>query len=314
MPLVRVNVIAERPHAAPGDAPLDMQLDAALAGLPRTAPIAILIHGFRFSLADPAKSPHRHILALDPETDCWKAVSWPRALGFTGERADEGLCIAFGWETAGSIWRAYDEAERAAAALAHLVDAIRDRAPDRRVDLLGHSLGARVALAALPDLDTAAVDHAVLMAPAEFAPKAEAALASPAGRAAKFLNVTSGENDLYDWLLESFIAPVRGGGQALGHGLAAGSNWIDLQIDHPDTLDSLAALGHPVAPPARRICHWSAYIRPGMLDLYRALIRDDLPFQLLRAGLPEARSPRWSRLLALPRMPLPLPFAGNAPS
>ncbi|WP_254813701.1 alpha/beta hydrolase [Rhodovulum sp. ES.010] len=298
-----------------GSAPLDAQLDAGLASLPSRAPIAVLLHGFRFSPRRDRKSPHRHILSLSPEAESWKAVSWPRALGFTGQSPAEGLCVAFGWEAGGSIWRAYDEAAQASAALARLVEEIRARAPNRTVDLVGHSLGARVALAAIADLPAGAVGHAVLMAPAEFAPRAHAVLDTPAGRRARILNVTSRENDPYDLALEMLVGPVRGGGRALGHGLEdAPTGWVDLQIDHAETLAALAQMGHAIAPPDRRICHWSPYIRPGMLELYRALIRGDLPFELLRAGLPQARSARWSRLLALPKRPLPLPFAGNAPS
>jgi len=314
MPLIQVNAAGERPEPQGGAARLGPLLDRALEGLAPRAPVAVLIHGLKFSLSDPAQSPHRHILALEPEDRCWKAVSWPRALGFTGQCRAEGLCIAFGWEAGRNVWRAYDEAPRAGLALARLIEALRARAPGRRVDLLAHSLGARVALSAMGALDEAAVGHAVLMAPAEFASAARPALCSAAGRQARVLNVTSGENDLYDWLLERFVAR-RGGGPTLGRGLGrTEANWTDLRIDDADTLAALARLGHPVAPPERRICHWSPYARPGMLGLYAALIRGELPYDLLRARLPEAQAARWSRLLGLPRVELPLPFAGNAPS
>jgi pimeloyl-ACP methyl ester carboxylesterase len=315
MPLIQVNAVDEFPRPVAGAAPLDDQLDAALARSSDRAPIAVLIHGFRFSLHRRDMSPHDHILALDPTINNWKAVSWPRALGFDGTSPNEGLCIAFGWEASGSIWAAYDEAARAGLALSRLIERIAARAPGRPVDLLGHSLGARVALTALSACPASALGHAVLMASAEFADRAETVLETQAGRQSRILNVTSRENDLYDWLLESLVAPARGGGRALGHGLDTPSaNWIDLQIDHSETLDALAALGHDIAPPSRRVCHWSPYVRPGMFGLYRALIRGELPFEMLRTRLPRARSARWSRLLAAPRPALPLPFARNAPS
>lgn len=315
MPLIRVNAMGERPQPLDGDAPLAAQIDAALAGMAAGAPLAILVHGYRFNPDRPARSPHRHILALDPETGGRKAVSWPRALGFGADPQAAGLCIAFGWDAAGSIWTAYDQAARAGAALACLVAGIRARAPGRAVDVIGHSLGARVTLAAMAGLEAGALGHAVLMAPAEFAPRARAALDSPAGRRAHVLNVTSRENDPYDLLLETLVGPARGGGRTLGHGLEdAPPGWLDLRIDHPGTLAALAAMGHPVPPPTRRVCHWSPYLRPGLLGLYGALIRGELPFEMLRAGLPRAQTARWSRLLAPPRRPLPLPSAGNAPS
>ncbi|TCP43220.1 alpha/beta hydrolase [Rhodovulum marinum] len=315
MPLVRVNATADRPGPLPGAPPLGVQLDTALAELPGGTPIAVLVHGFRFSPGQPAKTPHRHILALNPETGGRRAVSWPRALGFTGTGPGEGLCIAFGWESDGTIWQAYDNAARAGTALARLVEQIATRAPGRSVDILAHSLGARVALTAMGKMPAGALNHAVLMAPAEFTPRARAALDSAAGRRGRVLNVTSRENDPFDLLLEALLAPARGGGRSLGHGLEdAPPGWLDLHIDDPDTLQALAAMGHRIAPPERRVCHWSPYLRPGMLALYRALIRGALPFENLCAGLPPARPARWSRLLAPPRRPLPLPFAGNAPS
>ncbi|TCO72842.1 alpha/beta hydrolase [Rhodovulum euryhalinum] len=315
MPLIRVNADADRLQPFPGEPPLGERLAAALGTLPAAAPVTVLIHGFRFSPKVPELTPHRHILALDPDTGGWKAVSWPRALGFSGASDAEGLCIAFGWESDGTIWGAYDEAARAGAALAGLIAGIRAHRPGRAVDLVAHSLGARVALAAMTGLAAGAVGHAVLMAPAEFAPGARAALDSPAGRRARILNVTSRENDPYDLMLEALVGPVRGGGAALGRGLEDGPvSWLDLQIDHPETMTALARMGHRIAPPTRRVCHWSPYVRPGMMGLYRALIRGELPFEMLRAGLPQAQTPRWSRLLAPPRLTLPLPFAGNAPS
>lgn len=315
MPLLQVNATGETLAPASAEAPLGHALDAALAGVPGHSPVVVLLHGYKFSPSNPDHSPHDHILSLAPERDCWKAVSWPRALGFSGAPAGEGLCIAFGWEARGTIWQAYAEAQRAGRALAALVGEIRTRRPGRPVHILAHSLGARVALSAMPHLEEGALGRIVLMTPAEFASRAEAALDTPAARAAQILNVTSRENDLYDFLLETLVAPQRPRDRALGHGLGdARPGWVDIQIDHTETLVALRRLGFDVAPPARRVCHWSPYIRPGMFDLYAALIRGALPFEMLRAALPEGRSRRWSRLLAPPRPARPLPFFGNAPS
>jgi len=315
MPVLKLNALGAVPSAADGAIPLDARLDAALSCTDDRAPIVVLLHGFRFSPYGRNANPHEHILALDPGIEDWKAVSWPRALGFDGTTHGEGLCLAFGWEAAGSIWAAYDEAGRAGLALADVICRIAARAPGRRVDLIGHSLGARVALAALAALPSASVGHAILMAPAEFRARAAEALDSPAGRQARLLNVTSRENDLYDRLLECLLDPTGRHGRTLGQGLSRPeANRIDLQIDDPETLEVLAELGHRIPPPSRRICHWSPYLRPGMLDLYRALIRGALSFERLRSDLPEARSARWSRLISAPRPALPLPFARKAPS
>ena len=54
------------------------------------------------------------------------------------------------------IWsRAYDRAGDYGARLADLIHLLRRLAPGRDIDLLGHTLGARVALASLPHLDAA---------------------------------------------------------------------------------------------------------------------------------------------------------------
>ena len=228
-------------------------------------------------------------------------MSWPRHLGFTGRAPSQGLCIGFGWEAAGTIWTAYGEAARAAR-------------PGQQVDVVAHSLGARVTLAALPHLPGGALRRAVLMAPAEMSRIARAALDTPAGRAAAFLSITSRENDLFDFLLEGLVAPHRFGDRALGQGPGQGRcNWLDLQIDHAGTLAALGRLGHRIAPPARRVCHWSPYLRPGMFPLYRRFLRGEIAPETLRTALPAAHSPRWSRLLAPPRAPRPLPFAEKAP-
>ena len=94
MPLLSVNAIGANVSPAVPGTPLGEQLAASLASLPAGAPIVVMIHGFRFCPHLPKTNPHSHILALDPRTDCWKAISWPRHLGF-GRSEDEGLCIGF---------------------------------------------------------------------------------------------------------------------------------------------------------------------------------------------------------------------------
>lgn len=295
MALLRINAIGDRPCCNGGAG----ALAAALAALPEGAPLVVLIHGYRFPPSVPGQSPHEHILALEPDPGCRKALSWPRGLGFDGADPAEGLCIAFGWEARGTLWRAYAEAARAGRALAEamaMIDALR---PGSRIDILAHSLGARVALQALPHLSRPLLARAVLLAAAEFRRPAARALANPAARAAEFVNVTSRENALFDFLIERLL-PLRPD-RALGRGLAgtAGrANWLDIGLDDRDTLAALAALGLDIPPPALRICHWSLYLRPGIFALYRALLRDRLALAALRDQLPDAAGPPRSRLLA----------------
>ncbi len=297
MPLLKINADAGR-LALHGPGDLDAALRAATGALPPGAPVVLMIHGFRFSPHDPRTDPHRHILSLSPVPGCRKSVSWPRHLGFGRGAAGEGLCIAFGWPARGSIWRAWRAAAGAGQALAELIARLH-RLRRGPADLLCHSLGARVALSALPGLPAGSVGRAVLMAAADYRGHVHPVLDTPAGAAAEFVNVTSRENDPFDAALEWLIRPPRRGDRALGCGLGTRRrNWLDLQLDCPQTLEVLNDLGYRIPALARRVCHWSAYLRPGLFRLYRDLIRerDLLPLDRLAALLPERPAPRWSGL------------------
>lgn len=300
MPLLRVNALGSTPVAGDGSG-VESLLASQLGLLPFGAGVLIMIHGFKFSPFTDLYSPHRHILSLTPETVDRKAVSWPRHLGYSGRRPDEGLCIAFGWHGCGSIWQAYRRAARAGHALSRLVQRIKALRPDLKIDLIAHSLGARVALAALPRLDADALRRVILMSPAELNSAAERMLATPAGRTAEFLAIASRENDLFDFLFERAIAPFAPTDRSLGHRMPDCTNWVTLEIDHPATLQALRARRIKVAAPALRICHWSPYLRPGMFGLYRKFLAGQIGLEGLRACQPQQRHPRWSRLLAGPQ-------------
>jgi pimeloyl-ACP methyl ester carboxylesterase len=275
----------------------------AAAALPPGAPVAVMIHGYRYSPATRRASPHASLYA--PEPAGRGAVSWPAALGLVG---DGGLALGLGWAARGTLHGAYLRAGSAGEALARFLPALRAAAPGARITLVGHSLGARVALAALRRVRPGDVDAAILLAPAEFASVALAAADSPAGRAARILSVTSRENALFDrglaFLLAGSFAPTLRSGLPEPR-----AHWTDLHLHDAGILATLAALGHPVAPPVRRVCHWSAYTRPGVLPLYRALIDGTLPPERLAAALPQrAPARRAGGPLRLPlRLPLPLP-------
>lgn len=292
----------ERPER--GAAGVGAAVAAAAAELPAGAPVVVMLHGKGYRPGDRRSCPHR-LLYADRATDGRsRFISWPRRLGLAGPGGGRhpGLAIGLGWDASGHLWRAAGQADAAAEGLARLVTLIRRARPDRPVDLIGHSLGARVILGALPRLHAGAVGRTILLAGADFVAHAEAALDTPAGRAAEVVNVTSRENDLYDWMFETALAP-RGGGRALGAGLGHLPNAVDVQIDGRAACRGLARLGFRLARPERRICHWSVYLRPGVFPFYRALIhrREGLPLAALRAALAAGPEPRWARL--------PLPFA-----
>ncbi|RKT30791.1 alpha/beta hydrolase family protein DUF900 [Roseovarius halotolerans] len=301
MPLLKINSGPDGPVLHTGqDSPLGPTLAQALRH--GRGPVVIMTHGYKFAPGHGLDCPHQHILSLDPACRSWKAMSWPRALGFGAGQRDEGTGIAFGWPGRGTIWQAYRQAEVAGAALAQLIEMIARIAPDRPLHLLAHSLGARVVLGALERLPEGRVGRAILLSGAEFGSRAAEALSRGAGRTAEIINVTSRENDLFDFLLERLVTPPARGDRSLGHGLPALPRTLTLQLDHPDTLTALACAGFKIERPKARICHWSSYLRPGVFGFYRALLRtpEALPLPQLRAALPAEPDPRWSRILSLP--------------
>lgn len=282
MPLVAIDCTDDQPDLTRAKRE---ELRSALAQTPKGTPVTILIHGYQFSPFTPDRSPHHHILSLDPEP-APRVVSWPRKLGFSGRRDDEGLCIAFGWPANGSIWAAYDNAKAAGRGLARLCMELADIATGRPINLFGHSLGARVGLSALPYLDMGIVRLAIFMAPAEINAEAEAALDCEAAHLVDLLSVTSGENRIFDFLLERLITPLSLSHKSAGRSPPDHPTWVNLHIDNKDTLAALQQIGFRVAPPYKRICHWSPYLRPGMFPFYRAILDGRLSMARVRSVLP----------------------------
>lgn len=311
MALVRINLTETGlvEHAT-GHTPAD----ALMRHVTGDGPIVVMIHGYKFAPGSADYCPHDHILSLEADHACWKAKSWPRELGL--DDGGPGLGIAFGWPARGSIWRAYDRAEAAGRAVATLIGTLRQLAPDRPVHILAHSLGARVALAALPHLPARAVTRAVLLAGAEFCGPAEAALDTPAGRSVEVISVTSRENRPYDRLLERALgSPSRG--MAIGRAAPERRNWVTLPIDRPEVLTALDGMGYAIQPPQHWVCHWSSYLRPGVFSLYTALVAHPRPMPLhaLRRAVetrPEDLGSGSGWLRYLPHIPLPPIRAGRA--
>lgn len=285
MAVLRINCIGGVPQLHGAPAPLA----PALAAHDRSGPVIVMVHGFKFLPGAPRHCPHDHIFSDHAVHACRKALSWPRALNLSAEGDGAPLGVAFGWPARGTIWQAHAGAALAGEALARLVSALKARVPERPVHVIAHSLGARVALSALHHLAPGAVGRLILLAGAEHRGAALGALATPAGRRTEVINVTSGENRLYDLALEALIPPPAAGDRALGAGLNA-CNAIDLRLDDAATLDALTGLGFDVAPRTRRVCHWSSYLRPGVFDLYAALLGSSADhrtgFAALRAALP----------------------------
>lgn len=275
--------------------PEGTDLTGALRALPRGAPVVIMVHGYKYSPFVPESDPHRQIYALRPGLPGWKIRSWPRGLGFPGAGGAAGLCIGFGWHATAprlvsGLAQVHARSAAAGGALADLLRRVAEADPGREIDLFAHSLGGRVALAALAGCPVPLRGRAILMGAADYRAGAEAALANPAARAVEVFNVISRENDIFDLFFRTIVPPARQGDRVLGAGLPdAPPRWVDIAIDDPAVLAALARRGLRIAPRMRRHCHWSFYRRPGIWRLYRALLRERAawPAALLRQGLPQ---------------------------
>lgn len=264
--------------------------------------VTVMIHGYRFCpFGDPSQNPHHHILSETPVRDCWKAVSWPRHLRLAKEGA---LGVALGWSAQGTLSQAYGRAGETGAALARIAQIVAELRPGLRVNVIAHSLGARVALSALPGLRAGAISRLILLSGAEYRGRAAQALASPAGRAVRVLNVTSRENLPFDAGFRALIRPDRWEDLPLSAGMAdRHGGWIDLRIDSPDHAARLSRMGFRLHPPSTRFCHWSGYMRPGVFRLYRAMLDD--PGGALFARLSDTLATRRGTSRAVPHLATP---------
>lgn len=302
-------------------------LARSLQDVPPDAPIVVLIHGYKFDPDLPEADPHRLLYAFRPNSaDGRRIRSWPQGLGFARHGGRGGLAVGFGWPARlplfGCLLKsgrtgfalAYDRAGAYGARLADLVHLLRQLAPGRDIDLLGHSLGARVALASLPHLE-AAPGRMLLLGAAEFGSCAQDYLAAaPHDRAPEIYNITARSNDLYDALFEQFAPRTRAGGtqRAIGLGLGADlPNWLDLQLDRQEVTDWIRARGMAVTRTEARHCHWAFYTLDGALELYQAILRRRPGWDianLRNTACFAGQEPRWTRLR---RRRLDLPAIGR---
>jgi pimeloyl-ACP methyl ester carboxylesterase len=302
MPVLRINATS-RGLALHNEAGVSARAFESLGD--SDGPAVILLHGYKYAPSQPAHSPHAKIFGDSPE-------AWPAQLGFGSGQSDDGLAIAFGWYARGALHSVYKRATQLGETLSVLIAMLKARTPHRPVHIVAHSLGAQAALAALGHLPAGAVDRLLLLTGASFSSFAEEMLATPAGRTAEVFNITSRENDFFDLMFEKLVAAPARGDRTIGAGIAA-KNTRTLQLDCDRTLAAFARRGFEIASAERRVCHWSAYTRPGVMALYAALLRNpgDLPLDAFDADLPPEPAARWSRLAALgpwPEVSLPTHF------
>ncbi len=307
---------------ADGMGDVDARLQAQLRLLPAEAPVVVLVHGYKFDpSAETSDNPHRSLYSFAADPMGLKVRSWPAGLGFDPEDPASGLCLGYGWPAAArhvpsllasgrtGFAQVYHRAALYGRRLAELIARVQALAPGRAVDVLAHSLGARVALEALPHLEVAP-ERMVLLGAAEFDARAREALAAaPSRRLPQIYNVTARSNDFYDAMFETFAPRRSWAERAVGLGLRDPLPcWLDLQLDRDDLTDWVNARGIDLIPSRARLCHWSFYTRGGAFEVYQAILRRRPGWDIatLRAeACLDAQEPRWSRLA--PAVPRALP-------
>ncbi|MCH2163437.1 MAG: alpha/beta fold hydrolase [Marinovum sp.] len=275
MSLLQIAVNERTPRLFPENGPPDAAVASALEAT--DGPVTFMVHGYKYAPGHSDACPFHGLFGAQDPAKKKRIRPWPNHLG------SDGLLIGLGWQARGTPQTAYRRAAEAAIALAALIKLIHRHAPKRDQHVLAHSLGARVALQAFHYVPKKALSSMILLAAAEYRGSAEAALGSKGAQDVDVLHVTSGENGFFDFLFERVIpSPQRGdraiGARDVGHAQT-------LLLDSPDALQALADLGYPIAPPSRRVCHWSVYLRPGVFKLYRALIRGELSHRTLVRAL-----------------------------
>jgi hypothetical protein len=309
-------------QAANGGDP-EAGLAALLARRRPGMPVVVLVHGYKFDPRQARADPHRSLFAFHPSDSDWRVRSWPGGLGIEDDAGASGLAIGFGWPATArhvaALRRhgrtgfavAYDRAAAVGCQLAALIALVGRLAPEAPVDLLAHSLGARVALAALPHLERTP-GRMILLGAAELDARVHEALAAMLAPAPpEIYNVTARANDLYDLALECFAPRRSWGERAIGAGLRdPAPYWLDLQLDRPDVTEWVNAQGIALEPSRARLCHWSFYTRDGAMAVYQAILGRRTGWDvasLRQAACFQAQEPRWSRLM--PRAPALPPFA-----
>jgi pimeloyl-ACP methyl ester carboxylesterase len=282
-------VIGLSTGAVPGQLRLTPGSEVHLPRLTQArGPLIIMLHGYKYHPGIARHCPHRSLFS--PENP----LGWPTHLEL--DRLD-ATAIGFGWCARGNLRQIFIRAGTLGADLAATIRRLRQIAPHRKIHIIAHSMGAEVTLSALSELPAGSLQRIILLSGAAFQARAETALQTPAGATAEVINITSRENDIFDFALECLVPAPRRGDRVIGAGLKS-PNAVTLQIDCPATLDALSGMEHMIAPSRHLICHWSSYTRPGSLRFYAQCFSENgaPPLAQLKRVSADQSAPRWARL------------------
>jgi hypothetical protein len=251
-------------------------------------PVIILVNGFNFDPTEDGKdNPHQTLFAQ----------KWRPMLEMIPEvaRGDWDV-VSFGWYSAElelpSWIRAWvygrrnpyrwgwDLALRAAGTLAHVIGwdeglerTTRPRPTLAEVTLIAHSLGSRVVLAALRQLQPLRVRRVLLLNGAEYS---QTARVTAAYTHAQVLNIVVQSDEVLKTFGRTF-APERFIDNVVGRDGIIGPppHWADVQLDSPAVQAKAAAAGWPDLQGNRsgaRLNHWHSYEHAPNWALYNSFL------------------------------------------
>jgi hypothetical protein len=237
-----------------------------------------MVHGFRYHSASvDTDNAHRSTFPhwrtdIIPERHAI-GYAWWSCPGGTFSPLRHGISIADAWRH--GRWNTYGRAWDLAAAAGEMLARALAGLPGPAIDMLAHSLGSRVVLAALranPDLP---VRQVVLLNGAELA---RTALATALIRKdVQFINAVVETDDvlrLFGSMFEPDHLYARCAGQ-VGLGKEAPANWRDLHLDDPAFQAWAAKQGWDDVRgdnPRRILDHWYTHKHPGNWPLIRAAL------------------------------------------
>lgn len=361
--------VADAPHAILVEH-LQRERSLLLPALAPDAPVCVMVHGFQYDPRAPvshergrAANPHAQIFHFDEDDLKTErrahSPPWPKRLGFAEDEGESGMAVGFGWASdptyARGDWRdwlsllrwsevgaetyyatAYRTAPIAATGLARTITALAEVFPNRRIDLIAHSLGARVVLFALRRLaeenhisDLDRVGRVILVSGAPHWLDARLALRA-LGRHSRskpqiFNMILTRDATLSRWgrrfaafagrlderpRLRDRLWSLFFGGKVIGlHGKPQGtrfSAWMDLHLDLPALANWASRLDPPLdfRPTWRNASwdHWAGFTWPPYMAFYSKILRDRRDWSL--------RALRWG---AGRRKPIPQGPKGSGP-
>ena len=253
-----------------GVVPVELQVQKILDHLSHThsaQSITIMVHGYLFNYGDKIHCPHSTLFHPNKIKDTFRTRSWPYELK---PFANGNIAIGFSWPSRSRLKKAYRTAQIAASELAQLIKRIRYSNPKIRINVMAHSLGARVVFEAFHHLAPGDIKRIILLYPAEYKIPAEKALDTHLGRNAEILYVTSNENLIFEWFFSMCRLAGISAGPAFGIYEPDRFNVAKIDFTNKNLIFALRKHDICIGRKGRFTCHWSAYTRKGIFQLYAA--------------------------------------------